>query len=51
MKGESVKLKEDGSFSLRFHLPDGVIDLPIEATSADGQDKKSIKINVQRKTE
>ncbi len=51
VKGEAVKLKEDGSFSLRFHLPDGAIDLPIEAASADGRDKKSIKINVQRKTE
>lgn len=51
VKGEQVKLKEDGSFSLRFHLPDGAMDLPVEAVSADGTNKKSIKINVQRKTE
>lgn len=51
VKGETVKLKADGSFSLRFHLPDGVIDLPIEAVSADGLDKRAIKIQVQRKTE
>jgi hypothetical protein len=51
VKGEVVQLKPDGSFSLRFHLPDGTIELPIEAVSADGLDKKSIKINVNRKTE
>jgi hypothetical protein len=51
VKGEVVGLKSDGSFSLRFHLPDGVMELPIEAVSADGSEKKSLKINVQRKTE
>lgn len=51
VKGEVVQLKADGSFSLRFHLPDGTIGLPIEAVSSDGQDKKSINISVQRKTE
>jgi uncharacterized protein len=51
VKGETIKLKDDGSFSLRFHLPDGLMELPVEATSADGLDKKSVKINVQRKTE
>lgn len=51
VKGEEIKLKEDGSFSLRFHLPNGQIDLPIEATSSDGSQKRSININVKRKTE
>ncbi|MCX8094136.1 MAG: DUF4912 domain-containing protein [Candidatus Goldbacteria bacterium] len=51
VKGEEVKLKEDGSFSLRFHLPDGQMDLPIEATSSDGSQKRFINITVNRKTE
>jgi hypothetical protein len=51
VKGEVIQLKPDGSFSLRFHLPDGTIELPIEAVSSDGLDKRSIKINVNRKTE
>ena len=51
VKGEEVKLKEDGSFSLRFHLPDGQMNLPIEATSSDGSQKRSINITVNRKTE
>jgi hypothetical protein len=51
VKGEEVKLKEDGSFSLRFHLPDGQMVLPIEATSSDGSQKRSINITVNRKTE
>ncbi len=50
VKGEEIKLKEDGSFSLRFHLPDGQMDLPIEATSSDGNQKRSINISVNRKT-
>jgi len=51
VKGEEVKLKEDGSFSLRFHFPDGQMNFPIEATSSDGSQKRTINITVNRKTE
>jgi hypothetical protein len=51
VKGEKIDLKEDGSFSLRFHLPNGVNYLPIEAVSSDRSDKITIKISVERKTE
>jgi uncharacterized protein len=51
VKGEKVDLKPDGSFSLRFHLPNGTIKLPVEAVSADKVDKITIKISVERKTE
>jgi hypothetical protein len=51
VKGEIVKLNEDGTFSMRFHLPNGVMELPVEAESADGIDKKSIKFTVEKKTE
>ncbi len=51
VKGEKINLKADGSFSMRFHLPDGMMDLPIEAVSSDGTEKRYIKISVERKTE
>ncbi|HDQ25534.1 MAG TPA: DUF4912 domain-containing protein, partial [bacterium] len=51
VKGQAIRLTEDGSFSLRFHLPNGVMELPIDAVSADGKDAISIKITVERKTE
>jgi len=48
IKGEQVKLESDGSFSARYHLPDGVMKLPVEATSADGVDKITITFTVER---
>jgi hypothetical protein len=51
VKGEKINLKDDGSFSMRFHLPDGKMELPIEAVSSDGTEKRHIKITVERKTE
>jgi hypothetical protein len=35
--GCRIRLRADGSFSYRFALPDGQFQLPIEATSADGE--------------
>ncbi|HDT15609.1 MAG TPA: DUF4912 domain-containing protein [Firmicutes bacterium] len=48
VKGEKISLEKDGSFSLRFHLPDGVIKLPVEAVSADGVDTITINFKVER---
>ncbi len=50
VKGEKIDLKEDGTFSLRFHLPDGIMDLPVDATSSDGKETISIRISVERKS-
>ncbi len=50
VKGEPVKLEADGSFSLRFHLPDGVMHLPVEAVSNDGVDKITLKFTVERQS-
>ena len=49
--GRSVKLNPDGTFAMRFALPDGKLDMPIRAESADGVDKRGIDITVQRQTE
>jgi len=50
VQGQSVALRPDGSFSLRFYLPDGEQEYPIEATSADGTMKKQITFVVVRET-
>ncbi len=51
VKDGKINLKNDGSFSMRFHLPDGKIELPIETVSSDGSEKRHIKITFERKTE
>lgn len=49
--GRPIQLKKDGSFSLRFSLPDGKQVIPVEATSSDGKDKRKITPTVSRHTE
>jgi len=48
--GRSVKLNPDGTFSMRFAFPDGVLDLPVLAESADAVDHRQITITANRKT-
>ncbi|MFA6583701.1 MAG: DUF4912 domain-containing protein [Elusimicrobiaceae bacterium] len=48
--GRTVKLNPDGTFSLRFAFPDGVLDLPVKATNADGDMHKQITITTERHT-
>ena len=45
-----VPLKPDGSFSLRFALPDGVKKIPIKAVSKDSSMTKKITFKVARET-
>ncbi|MBN1492990.1 MAG: DUF4912 domain-containing protein [Candidatus Omnitrophica bacterium] len=51
VEGKPVKLRPDGTFSLRYHLPDGVMRLPVKAISSDGVDErqKSVKVNKETK--
>ena len=49
--GRTIKLRPDGTFSYRFILPDGNYDLPAEATSADGDDRRSARLQFRRHTE
>lgn len=51
VQGKEIKLRPDGTFSLRFALPDGKQVIPVEATSSDGKDRKKITPIVTRKTE
>jgi len=49
--GRKINLSPDGTFSMRFALPDGATGLPIQAMSSDEHDSRRIEINVSRKTE
>jgi hypothetical protein len=52
LNGKEVKLRSDGTFSLRYVLNDGNIPLDFKAHSKNGIDKRSIKTSVERtKTE
>ncbi len=50
VQGKPVKLRPDGTFSLRFSFPDGELTIPIKAISADTIDTRQITITAKRKT-
>jgi len=50
MNNEIVPLRNDGSFTLRFALPDGAIPLDFKAQSHDRGETISISTAVERKT-
>ncbi|MFC1596048.1 DUF4912 domain-containing protein [Candidatus Margulisiibacteriota bacterium] len=47
--GQPVKLRKDGTFCLRFALPDGQQLIPIKATDKDGDQHRQIEFKVNRK--
>jgi hypothetical protein len=51
VQGKEVKLRPDGTFSLRFALPDGKIGLPVTAASADGIEERTITTDVSKRSE
>ena len=51
IQGQPVELRPDGSFSLRFALPDGVQVIPVCARNADGDMHRMVRPTVQRTTE
>lgn len=50
VSGRRVHLNPDGTFSMRFALPDGGMDLPVKAVSKDETDSREIEIKVTRTT-
>lgn len=48
--GRPIKLREDGSFSYRFALPDGQYELPVVAISADNVDRRAAELEFSRAT-
>jgi uncharacterized protein len=50
LQGEPVKLRQDGTFTMRFSLPDGRQIIPAVASSADGVEERTIVLAVERNT-
>lgn len=50
LQGEPVKLRSDGTFTMRFSLPDSRQIIPAVATSADGNEERTIVLAVERNT-
>ena len=51
VQGLPVKLRHDGTFTLRFALPDGKQEIPIVAKNAQGDMKRSITKVVEKRTQ
>ncbi len=51
LMGEPIQLRNDGTFTVRFSLPDGLRDIPIVAESPDGVEEREIDIKVTRESE
>jgi hypothetical protein len=50
IQGEPVKLRPDGTFTMRYSFPDGRQILPAIAESADGMEERKIVLAVERNT-
>jgi hypothetical protein len=50
LQGEPVKLRPDGTFTMRFSLPDSRQIIPANAVSADGVEERTIVLAVERNT-
>ena len=50
LQGEPVKLRSDGTFTMRFSLPEGRQIIPAVATSPDGVEERTIVLAVERNT-
>ncbi len=50
LQGEPVHLRPDGTFTVRFSLPDSRQIIPAVATSADGAEERTIVLAVERNT-
>jgi hypothetical protein len=50
LMGEPINLRGDGTFTVRFALPDGVRGIPVAAVSPDEVEEREIIITVKRET-
>ena len=50
VQGSPIKLRPDGTFTLRYYLPDGKQIIPVKATSADKLEERTITPTVNRET-
>jgi uncharacterized protein len=50
LQGEPVQVRSDGSFTVRFSMPDARQIIPAVATSVDGIEERTIVLAVERNT-
>ncbi len=50
LQGEPVKLRPDGTFTMRFSLPEGRQIIPAVAASPDGIEERTIVLAIERNT-
>jgi hypothetical protein len=50
LQGEPVQLRNDGTFTVRFSLPDSRQIIPAVSSSADGTEERTIVLAVERNT-
>jgi hypothetical protein len=50
LQGEPLKLRPDGTFTMRFSLPDSRQIIPAVAASADGVEERTIVLAIERNT-
>ncbi len=50
LRGEPVRLRSDGTFSVRFNLPERRQVFPVVASSGDGVEQRTIVLAVERNT-
>jgi hypothetical protein len=50
LQGEPVKLRPDGTFTMRFSLPDGRQIIPAVSSNCDGTEERTIVLAVERNT-
>lgn len=50
VQGKPIDLRQDGTFTLRFALPDGKQAIPVKAVAADNSEQKTITPTVSRET-
>jgi hypothetical protein len=50
LQGDPVKLREDGSFTVRFSMPNCRQVIPAVACSANGVEQRTIVLAVERNT-
>ena len=48
--GRPVALRPDGSFSVRWLLPDGDVRVPAAAVAADGRERREVRLRLMRGT-
>jgi len=51
VQGKKVLVRPDGTFSLRFTLPNGEQDIPVKATSRDEADTCNVSVSVSKSTQ